>query len=136
MLQSTDLIGVISIDSEECGVGIIDGEHCYPIKVITSGVTGKSGKGGSSARRYERNREAELNMFFHRAAELANSILLSYGNQIKKVVVSGPGFTKDDFLAKQYLDYRLRAKLAPPIDIEYSGADGIYQTLGRITYGN
>jgi len=129
MLQSNDLVAVISIDSEECGVGIIDGDHVFPLKTITSGVPGKSSKGGSSARRYELNRKAGLNGFFHRAAELANPTFLAYGDRIKQVVVSGPGFTKGTFLEKEYLDYRLRAKLAPTVDIEYAGTDGVYQTF-------
>jgi peptide chain release factor subunit 1 len=52
MLESNELVGIVSIDSEECGVGIIDGLNCYPLRVITSGVPGKSSKGGSSARRF------------------------------------------------------------------------------------
>jgi len=129
MLQSNDLVGIISIDSEECGVGIIDGGHVFPIKTITSGVPGKSSKGGSSARRYELNRKAGLNGFFHRAAELANMTFLSYGDRLTRLVISGPGFTKENFEKTEYLDYRLRAKLTPLIGIEYAGADGIYQTF-------
>jgi len=132
MLASTELIGVIAIDSEECGVGIIDGHECRPIKTITSGVQGKSGKGGSSARRYERNREANLNWFFHRAADLANATFLPYGDHLKRLVVSGPAFTKEDFVKKEYLDYRLRAKMSQLVGIEYAGLEGIYQTVERI----
>lgn len=132
MLLNTELIGIISLDAKECGVGLLDGTSCQILKTITSGVAGKSSKGGSSARRYERNREAELNRFYHRAGELVNNCLLGYESRLKSIVVSGPGFTKDDFLKHEYIDYRLRQKLSSTIDIEYAGDDGILQTLNYL----
>lgn len=108
----------------------MDGSNLIPLKTMTSGVNGKSGKGGSSARRYERNRDAELNQYYHRVAEYANSLLLRY--EVKKVVLSGPGFTKDDFLKKGYLDYRLRARITAVLDIEYAGFEGVHQTHKRL----
>jgi peptide subunit release factor 1 (eRF1) len=59
-------------------------------------------------------------------------LLLPYGDRLERIIVSGPGFTPEDFLKKEYLDYRLRAKLSQVIGIEYAGTEGIYQTLGRI----
>ena len=132
MLRSNDIIGVISLDTKECGVGLIDGSQCIVIKSITSGVAGKSNQGGSSFRRYERNREANINKFYHRAADLANNILLSYGARIKKLVVSGPAFSKEKFFATDYLDYRLRTLPMQFVDQEYSGNDGILQTAHHL----
>lgn len=126
--KNGDLIGIVAIDATECGVAIIDGSNLIPLKTLTSGVNGKSAKGGSSARRYERNREAELNRYYHRAAEYINDILLQY--EVKQIVVAGPGFTKDEFMKKGYLDYRL--KVNQVMDIEYSGLEGIHQTFNRM----
>lgn len=131
MLNTDELIGCISIDTEEAGIGIIDGTSAIVIDTLTSGVSGKTGKGGSSARRYERVREQEINSFFHRVANRANNLLLNK-YKVKSIVVSGEGQTKTKFLEKEYLDYRLREKVNKVLDIDYAGYDGILQTAKRL----
>lgn len=131
MMKNDHLVAVIAIDATEFGIGIIDGPRWFVIDSGTSGVSGKSNQGGSSFRRYERNRDALLNGFYHRAAEHANNLLLSKYNPAE-LVISGPGFTKDDFLKTGYLDYRLRAKISHVIGIEYAGFEGVLQTFNRL----
>jgi peptide chain release factor subunit 1 len=126
MIENRPITGIISIDATECGIGITDGNTWRHLETITSGVQGKSSKGGSSARRYERNREAELNTYFHRVAEHANNLLLKYN--LVSLIISGPAFTKVEFLKKEYLDYRLKDKVGM-YDNEYSGFEGILQTF-------
>jgi len=132
MLQNNALTAVISIDSTEAGVGLIDGDVCIPLKAITSGVGGKSSKGGSSFRRYERNRNANLNQFYHRVANLVDTLLLPYLGRLTGLVISGPMPTPEKFLEKEYMDYRLRQKISRVIGIEYSGIEGIWQTFNRL----
>lgn len=133
MYANTELVGVIAIDATECGIGIIDGRSWKYIENVTSGVSGKSGKGGSSARRYERNREAELLQYFNRAAEHAKRDLLERFT-VKDVIVAGPAFTKREFA--EHLDYRLKAKIQQFVDCEYAGFDGICQVFNRRTAEN
>ena len=133
MSQATNLTAIISIDNTEVGVAITDGLTLTEIHTGTSGVSGKSRKGGSSARRYERNRESELNTYYHRAAKLSNTILLPYIERVVRLVVSGPAFTKEEFLKHEYLDYRLRQKPLTLLGIEYSGLEGLYQTRSRLS---
>lgn len=132
MTQNTELTAIVSIDATECSVGYYDGLHAYVVKGITSGVSGKSHKGGSSARRYERDREAKLLQYYTRASDLTNKVFLPMLSRVRTLVVSGPGFTKGHFLDRNLIDYRLRAKLRVPVDIEYAGDDGIYQTVNRL----
>ena len=60
MSRIESIIGVVAIDNDSCGIGIIDSAtgNWECLDEQTSGVGGKSGKGGSSQRRYERNRAA------------------------------------------------------------------------------
>lgn len=133
MLRNNDLIGIISIDNDECAVGILDNDMLYILGHTASGVPGKSSKGGSSARRYERNRNSRLNEYYHRAALLSNDSLSSYGNRLKKIVVSGPSLTPETFLGKGYLDYRLKVKISKILACEYAGRDGLWQTRNKLT---
>ena len=128
MLANVEITGIISIDATECGIGTWDGNQVQVLEIVTSGVGGKSGKGGSSARRYERNRNSGLNTFYHRAANHINDLFLNSYN-VSKIVVSGMGFTKDKFLEKEYLDYRLRQKITANLNVGYAGFEGLYQTV-------
>ena len=76
MLREPRIVGLIDMDSKEASFGILNGERLELIENITSGIPGKSGKGGSSQRRYERERNMELAYFFRRVAEHATKTFL------------------------------------------------------------
>ena len=54
MLKDDKVIGIISIDTQETGLGILTGDRWQTIETLTSGVAGKHRQGGQSARRFER----------------------------------------------------------------------------------
>ncbi len=59
MLREQNVVGVLSMDATEAGLGIISGDTWDVVDTLSSGVSGKTKKGGQSARRYERLREME-----------------------------------------------------------------------------
>ena len=130
MIKEVDVIGVISIDSTEAGLGILTGAKIVVDEVITSGVGGKTRAGGQSARRYERLREMNLSGYYNRVAEHAKKLFLEQ-NKIKGLIISGPGPTKDSFLKSDYLDYRLREKILAEVDGAYSGAEGVREAIEK-----
>ena len=107
MLKDEKVIGIISIDTQETGLGILTGDRWQTIETLTSGVAGKHRQGGQSARRFERLRDNELNEYYHRVADYAQKIFIDQFN-VKGIIVGGPGPTKDNFLKEEYLDYRLQ----------------------------
>ena len=130
MIKEVDVIGVISIDSTEAGLGVLTGAKIVVDEVITSGVGGKTRAGGQSARRYERLREMNLSGYYRRVAEHAKKLFLEQ-NKIKGLIISGPGPTKDSFLKSDYLDYRLREKILSDVDGAYSGAEGVREAVDK-----
>jgi peptide chain release factor 1, archaeal and eukaryotic forms len=130
LLKEEDLIGVISIDLSEAGFGIISGDRVEVIEVITSGVGSKHRQGGQSARRFERIRENEINDFFHRVAQHAKEIFIDT-YRVKRLIISGPGMSKEDFYKGDYLDYRLKQATIGLVDTGYAGEEGIRETLER-----
>lgn len=128
MLKEETIIGVLSIDTSEVGLGLLSGDRVTVSEVLTSGISGKHRAGGQSARRFERLREAEVNDFFHRIGRHAIKIFMEE-NKISKLIVSGPGPTKEDFLKGDYLHYQLKDKVAAVIDTSYSGEEGIRETI-------
>lgn len=132
MLKEEKIVGILSMDATEAGIGIVSGEKVEVLEVVTSGVSGKSRKGGQSARRYERLREMELNDYYHRVARhIGKAFLEDY--RIMGMIVSGPGPTKDYFLKGEYLDYRLQSVVVGVVDTSYSGREGIRDTLDKGT---
>ncbi|MEM2873585.1 MAG: peptide chain release factor aRF-1 [Nitrososphaerales archaeon] len=130
MIKEEKIIGIISIDNTEAGLGIVSGNRLEVVDVVTSGVSGKHRAGGQSARRFERLREAEINDYFNRLARHATKVFLEQYS-IKGLVIGGPGPTKDYFLKGEYLDYRLQDNVLAVVDTSYSGREGIRETIDR-----
>jgi peptide chain release factor subunit 1 len=63
MLNDDKIIGILALDTQEAGLGILTGDRWEIIDRMTSGVAGKRRQGGQSARRFERLRENELNEY-------------------------------------------------------------------------
>ncbi|HEY4672810.1 MAG: peptide chain release factor aRF-1 [Thaumarchaeota archaeon] len=130
MLREENVIGILSIDTTEAGLGIVTGEKVEIVDVLTSGVPGKSSKGGQSARRYERLREMELTDYFNRVSAHSTRVFID-SNSVKGMIVAGPGQTKDDFLKGEFLDYRLQKNVIAVIDGAYSGAEGVREAFEK-----
>jgi peptide chain release factor subunit 1 len=131
MLKDDRTIGLLAIDTQEAGLGIVSGDRWQVIDSLTSGVAGKHRQGGQSARRFERLRDNELNEFYHRIADHAyKGFLEQY--KISGMIVGGPGPTKENFLKEEYLDYRLQKNIIATIDCSYSGDEGIREILDKV----
>src|SRR5208282_5568386 len=90
MLRNPKVVGLVALDSKEASFGILNGERLELLENITSGIPGKSGKGGSSQRRYERERDMEVTYFFHRIAEHATKAFFD-NQKVTALIVGGPG---------------------------------------------
>jgi peptide chain release factor subunit 1 len=130
MLKAEKVYGILSIDSNEAGIGILSGDRLDVEDLMTSGISGKTRKGGQSARRYERGREMELTYFFNRVGEHVTRIFIT-DNNVGGVIVGGPGPTKDNFLKGGYLDYRLQKNIIDVVDTSYSGREGIREVAEK-----
>ena len=130
MLKNQQVVGFIALDSKEAGFGVLNGERFELIENITSGIPGKSGKGGQSQRRYERERDMELTYFFHRIAEHAAKTFLE-SHKVTVLIVGGPGPTKHDFVNGAYLHYELRSAILSTVDTQFAGTEGVKEVLSK-----
>jgi peptide chain release factor subunit 1 len=131
MLKDDKVIGIIAIDTQEAGLGILTGDRWEVVDTMTSGVAGKHRQGGQSARRFERLRENELNEYFNRVRDHAQRVFIDQFN-VKGLIVGGPGPTKDNFLKEEYLDYRLQNNVIATLDTSYSGDEGIREIIDKV----
>src|SRR5262249_38892807 len=130
MLKDDKVMGILAIDTQEAGFGILTGDRSETVDSITSGVAGKHRQGGQSARRFERLRDNELNEFYHRVADYAKKIFIDQYT-VKGLIVGGPGPTKENFLKEEYLDYRLQDSIISTLDTSYSGDEGVREIINK-----
>ena len=130
MLKEEKVFGMLVIDASEAGLGILSGDRLEIPDLITSGISGKTRKGGQSARRYERGREMELTYYYHRVAEHATRVFID-GAKVTGMIVGGPGPTKEEFLKGGYLHYELQKKVLAVIDLGYSGREGVRELVEK-----
>lgn len=130
MLREEKVFGILVIDSSEAGLGILSGDRLEVSDLMTSGISGKTRKGGQSARRYERGREMEMTYYFHRVSEHATRVFLE-SSKVTGLLVGGPGPTKDEFLKGDYLHYELQKKVVAVMDLGYSGREGVRELVEK-----
>ena len=131
MLKDDRTIAIISIDTQEAGLGILTGDRWETVETLTSGVSGKHRQGGQSARRFERLRDNELNEYYHRIADYAQKIFIDQYT-VKGLIVGGPGPTKETFIREEYLDYRLQNNVIATLDTSYSGDEGVREIIDKV----
>jgi peptide chain release factor subunit 1 len=131
MMKDDKVIGILAIDTQEAGLGVLTGERWEVIDTMTSGVAGKHRQGGQSARRFERLRDNELNEYYHRIGNRAQKIFVDQFN-VKGMIVGGPGPTKENFVKEEYLDYRLQNNIISILDTSYSGDEGIREIIDKM----
>ncbi len=130
MLRDPKVVGLVALDSKEASFGVLNGGRFEFIESITSGIHGKSGKGGSSQRRYERERDMAITSFFHRIADHAAKAFLE-NHKVNVLIVGGPGTTKEDFLNGDFLHYELKNVFLEKVDTQSVGREGVKEVLDK-----
>ena len=130
LLKEHDAYGIIVMDAESATYAVLRGRRLEILKHITSGVPGKHHKGGQSARRFQRLREMKLLNYFARVGKHANELFLPI-EDLKGLIIAGPGPTKYDFAERDYLDYRLRDKIIAIIDTAYTDEYGVREVVEK-----
>jgi len=131
MMKDDRVIGILSLDTQEAGFGILTGDRWEVVESLTSGVAGKHRQGGQSARRFERLRDNELNEYYRRVADYAQKIFIDQYD-VKGLIIGGPGPTKDGFIREEYLDYRLQNNIISVLDSSYSGSEGVRELIDKV----
>jgi len=130
LLREKETYGIILIEASDATLATLQGRRLEIVREVTSGVPGKTRAGGQSARRYERLREMRLQEYFRRVGEHANEIFLPIEN-LKGLIIAGPGPTKYDFEKGEYLNYLLKEKLIDIVDTAYVSEQGLKEVVDK-----
>lgn len=131
MIVERDTYGVAVIDRREATIASLKGKKITILTHITSGVPGKNKAGGQSQRRFDRVIEQEAHEFLKRIGNHMNDDFLPLKDDLKGIIVGGPGFTKKDFVDGNYLHYELKQKIVTVEDISDTGEFGIREVISK-----
>ncbi|MEJ5326846.1 MAG: peptide chain release factor aRF-1 [Candidatus Bathyarchaeia archaeon] len=130
LLKEKETYGILLIDATGATIATLQGKRLEIVRQMYSGVGGKTRAGGQSARRYERLREMQLNEYFTRVGQHANEVFLPIDN-LKGIIIAGPGPTKYDFEKGDYLNYQLKNKIIDTIDTAYVEEQGVKEVVEK-----
>lgn len=131
MIEERDVYGVAVIDRNEATYATLKGKKETILGHLTSGVPGKHKAGGQSQRRFDRVIEDLAHQFLKRIGEHMNETFLPLKDDLKGIIIGGPGFTKKDFYDGDYLQYELKDKVITIVDTSYTGEEGIREVIAK-----
>lgn len=133
-LKEKETYGLIVMDRSAATFALLKGNHLNVLKTIYSHIMGKHRAGGQSARRFERLIEEQAHNFMKEVGELGNKLFLEELEEeedLKAIIIGGPGPTKEDFYKGTYLDHRLKEKVVDLIDSGYTEQEGVKELVER-----
>jgi peptide chain release factor subunit 1 len=130
ILEHEDSYGILVIDAKNATFATLKGQRADIIKDMTSGVAGKTRAAGQSSRRYERLRQMHLQEYFNRVGDTLTDLFLNMQN-LKGIIVGGPGPTKEEFVNGNYLHHEIREKIMTTVDTGYTGHEGVKEVVNR-----
>lgn len=128
MMDDKDVYGLIVLDRREADIAILKGKSINRLSNFTSNVPGKTKAGGQSAARYGRIREDAAKEFYKKVAEAVKEEFLGK-QELKGLIVGGPGPTKYEFVDGNYIPQELKNKIIGTKDISYTGNFGLQELV-------
>ena len=129
MLKTDEVYGLIIVDRREATLAMLRGKKVDIIKSLGSQVPGKHRAGGQSSVRFERLIEIAAHEWFKKVGEMANKNFEP--EEVKGVVLGGPGPTKHAFLNADYLSNVVKNKIIGVIDTSYTDEFGIRELVQK-----
>ena len=131
MLVDHNVYGLVVLDRRDAIIALLKGKTIVPLKKTHSEVPGKVRAGGQRAQRFARQREGAYKDHFKKIADHMKEQLLPLGNNLKGIIVGGPGTTVNSFLNKEYITGDLQKKIIGTKDLSYTDEIGLQELLEK-----
>ncbi len=129
MLEPEVVYGIVTIDRREATLAFLKGKRVEIIKNLQSNVPGKHRAGGQSSVRFERLIEIAAHEWFKKIGDMANQYFSP--QEVKGVIVGGPGPTKNYFINGDYINNVVKDKIVGVVDTSYTDEFGIREVLEK-----
>ena len=134
MVHEPDVYGLLVMDRAETTLGLLRGKRVEVLRNKQSLVPSKHGRGGQSQHRFERMIEHAAHEFFVKIGEMAGELFLPRKDQLKGILLGGPGATKEYFYKENYLHHELQQKVILPLfDTGYTDEYGLKELVEKAT---
>ncbi|MFH1848888.1 MAG: peptide chain release factor aRF-1 [archaeon] len=130
LLEVKELYGLVVMDRREGDIAYLKGKAIVLSVRAKSNVPGKTKAGGQSAARFMRIREDAAKDFYTKIGSLMKEEFLD-NRQLKGIIVGGPGPTKYDFVAGNFITNDLKKKIIAIKDLSYTGEFGLQELLDK-----
>jgi peptide chain release factor subunit 1 len=130
MLEEKYVYGLVVIDNKNAAIGLLRGKHIDCIQDMGSIVPGKFKAGGQSAARFARARQELVKDWYKKVADAMKRDFGKIEN-LKGILIGGPGPTKDGLLNSGYIDEKLKRKVIAIKDIGYSNSFGLQELADK-----
>ncbi len=127
-LKEKEVYGLAVLDTKEATIGLLKGKSVQVLRHIESIVPGKFIKGGQSAARFSRVREGLINDWYK---EVAEAIKAAFSQEIKGIILGGPGMSKEDFAKGEYLGTEIKNRILGTVDVGYTSEQGLHELIER-----
>ncbi len=131
MMVDHNAYGLVVLDRRDAIIALLKGKTIVPLKKTHSEVPGKFKAGGQSAQRFARQREGAYKEHFKKIADHMKEQLLHLGNNLKGIIIGGPGTTVNSFLNKDYVTGDLKKKIIGTKDLSYTDEFGLQELLDK-----
>jgi peptide chain release factor subunit 1 len=130
MLEARYVYGLIVIDNKNAAIGFLKGKRIEVKKTMDSIVPGKYRAGGQSAARFERVRDNLAKDWYKKVAEEVKYCFSEIEN-LRGILIGGPGPTKEVFINGGFLNNDLRKKVIGVQDVGYTNEFGLQELVER-----
>ncbi len=131
LLEDKDVYGLIVLDRGSMAIGLLKGKDIIVLESRDSWVPSKHHKGGQSAVRFQRIIEQETHNWLKYIGEKAREYFDKYKDNLRGIIVGGPGPLKEEFVEGDYLPYYLKQKIIAVVDTGYSDEYGLRELVER-----
>lgn len=131
MLLENRVYGLVVMDRRDANLALLKGKTIIPLQKTHSEVPGKFKAGGQSAARFARIREGAILDHYKKIADYMKDQFLPYGNNLKGIIIGGPGVTINDFLNYDLLTGDIKKKVLGTKDLSYTGDFGMQELLDK-----
>lgn len=131
MMVEHMVYGFVVFDRRDATLALLKGKTLIPLKKTHSEVPGKFKAGGQSAARFARLREGAIRDHFKKIAEYMKEQFLPLGNNLKGIILGGPGVTVNDFVNYDFLTGDIKKKIIGTKDLSYTEEFGLQELLDK-----
>lgn len=130
MCEVKEVYGLVVMDRRDADIAYLKGKTIIPLVKTHSEVPGKFRAGGQSAQRFARNRELAAKAHYKKVGEYMKEQFLGNEN-LKGIIVGGPGPTKYDFVDGNYITDQVKRKIIAIKDLSYTGEFGFQELVDK-----